>query len=110
MKRTYILLLLILTTIFLLDYTSFAATVGNPLDLDIPSQSAVLRQKAIDEALDEYESIMIKTGLDLEFVFDKDLDTTSELKGAEMVVAIFKPANPTRIEGIVDAGADVPAG
>src|SRR5262245_44436302 len=34
----------------------------------------------------------------------------ARVKGAEMVVAIFKPANPTRIEGIVDAGADVPAG
>src|SRR4029077_8029571 len=32
------------------------------------------------------------------------------VKGAEIVIAIFKPANPTRVEGIFDAGADVPAG
>src|SRR4029077_15912300 len=32
------------------------------------------------------------------------------VKGAEIVVAIFKPADPTRVEGIFDAGADVPAG
>src|SRR6478609_11472835 len=34
----------------------------------------------------------------------------ARVKGAEMVVAIFKPANPTRVERIFDAGADVPAG
>src|SRR6516225_885636 len=34
----------------------------------------------------------------------------ARVKGAEIVVAIFKPANPTRVEGIFDAGADVPAG
>src|SRR5258705_1155377 len=33
----------------------------------------------------------------------------ARIKGAEIVVAIFKPANPTRVEGIFDAGADVPA-
>ena len=31
----------------------------------------------------------------------------ARVKGAEIVVAIFKPANPTRVEGIFDAGADV---
>ena len=34
----------------------------------------------------------------------------ARVKGAEIVVAIFKPANPTRVEGIFDADADVPAG
>src|SRR5258708_37898547 len=34
----------------------------------------------------------------------------ARVKGAEIVVAIFKPANPTRVERIFDAGADVPTG
>jgi hypothetical protein len=84
MRKVYISFLLILSAIFLLEATSLAATVGNPIDLDIPTRSAILRQKAIDETLDEYEAIVIKTSLDLEFVFDKDLGTTFEVQGAEM--------------------------
>lgn len=83
MRRPYILFLLIFGAIFNTGVLAFAATVGNPLDLDIPGHSAILRQEAMDEALDEYEQIVkIKAALDLEFVFDKDLDCTgAEMKG-----------------------------
>jgi hypothetical protein len=65
--------------------SSFAATVGNALDLDLPAKSAVLKEQAVRGALDDYEqTVKIKTALDLEFVFDKDLKTTWELTGAEM--------------------------
>jgi len=84
MRKVFVLFLLILSAIFLLEATSLAATVGNPIDLDIPIRSAILRQKAIDEALDESEGFMIKTSLDLEFVFDKNLHVNPDLQSAEM--------------------------
>ncbi len=85
MRRPYILFLLIFGAIFNTGVLAFAATVGNPLDLDIPGHSAILRQEAMDEALDEYEQIVkIKAALDLEFVFDKYLNTNPDWTGAEM--------------------------
>ena len=85
MKKFYALSLLILCAIFIVEAPGFAATVGNPLDLDIPSQSAILRQQAIGEAMDEHEEVVkIKAALDLEFVFDKDLNTNPDWTGAEM--------------------------
>lgn len=85
MKLGHILFLLILLGIFYIAIPCFGATVGNPLDLDVPAKSAVLRQEAVDNALDEYEEVVkIKTSLDLEFVFDKDLRTSSEVTKAEM--------------------------
>lgn len=87
MKNPYILLLAIITitSIFLIIDRSYGATVGNPLDLDIPPKSSILRQEAVDEALDEYEEVVkIKAALDLEFVFDKDLHSTSEVTKAEV--------------------------
>jgi len=63
----------------------FAATVGNSLDLDLPERSALLRQEMIDGTLDEYEqAVKVKASFDMEFLFDKDLHVTNELKGAEM--------------------------
>lgn len=85
MKQLYTLFILFLLAIFGTQSPSFAATVGNPLDLDVPARSAVLRQEIIDETLDEYEqAIRIKAGLDLEFVFDRDLNAPTEVDNAEI--------------------------
>ncbi|NQT75295.1 MAG: hypothetical protein HQ566_02100 [Candidatus Omnitrophica bacterium] len=85
MKKFHVLSLLILCAIFIVEAPVFAATVGNPLDLDIPSQSAILRQQAIGEAMDEHEEVVkIKAALDLEFVFDKDLNASWEMSNPEM--------------------------
>ncbi len=76
-----------LSFLILFGYCSLAlaATVGNPLDLDLPNRSAALRQEIIEGALDEAEQVIkIKAGLDLEFVFDKDLDSSSEISKAEI--------------------------
>lgn len=63
----------------------FAATVGNSLNTDVPSRSAVLRQDAVEDALDEYEqSVIIKASVDAEIVFDKELDSSLELTSAEL--------------------------
>jgi len=84
MKNLYVLFLLF-AAISNIENPAFAATVGNPIDLDIPTKSAVLRQEAIGNTLDEYEEIVkIKASLDLEFVFDKDLHATSEVTRAEV--------------------------
>ncbi|MFC1667481.1 hypothetical protein ACFL0P_06460 [Candidatus Omnitrophota bacterium] len=85
MKRLYLSLLLTPYAIFMISALCFAATVGNPLDLDVPSTSALLRQEIVENTLDEHDQIVkIKASLDMEFVFDKDLDTTWEVSNAEM--------------------------
>jgi len=86
MIRKILILSLLLASIIITSKTHcFGATVGNPIDLDIPAKSAILRQQAIGQSLDQYEeAVKIKTGLDLEFVFDKDLHATSEVTKAEV--------------------------
>lgn len=86
MKKSYILfLVLIIASIFTIRDFSYAATVGNSLDLDLPPRSALLREEAVEDAMDEYEQIVkIKAALDLEFIFDKDLHTSFEMQGAEI--------------------------
>ena len=85
MKQVYMLFILFFLAIFALGKPSFAATVGNPLDLDLPARSALLRKEAIDKTLDEYEqAIKIKAGLDVEIVLDRDLNTPTEVVNAEM--------------------------
>ena len=85
MKQSYMLFILFLLAIFGVGNPCFAATVGNPLDLDLPARSALLRQEAIDKTLDEYEqAIKIKAGLDVEIVLDRDLNTPTEVVNAEM--------------------------
>jgi len=84
MKRVFVLFLL-LVAIFGVRDAAFAATVGNPLDLDVPRVSVVLRQEVIDEALDEYEEVVkIKASLDLELLFNKDLNATHEVSKARL--------------------------
>lgn len=84
MRRFYILLSII-GAISIISIQAFAATVGNPLDLDVPAQSAILRQEAVKNTLDECEQMLkIKASLDLEFVFDKDLRAPVEIGAPEM--------------------------
>lgn len=85
MKKRIGLSSLLFLILFSYCSLALAATVGNPLDLDLPKRSAALRQEIIEGTLDEAEqAIKIKAGLDLEFVFDKDLDSSSEVSKAEM--------------------------
>src|SRR3989338_1300834 len=85
MKQVYMLFILFFLAIFALGKPSFAATVGNPLDLDVPARSALLRQEAINKTLDEYEqAVKIKAGLDVEIVLDRDLNTPTEVVNAGM--------------------------
>ena len=84
MKKWYLFLFLILT-ILTPRGLAFAATVGNPLDLDLPPGSAALREDAVNRALDDSEQMFkIKAAADLEFLFRKDLGATSEVEGAEI--------------------------
>ncbi|MFA5389176.1 MAG: hypothetical protein WC312_05410 [Candidatus Omnitrophota bacterium] len=83
-KRLFVFISLIFTIGYISKF-SYAATVGNSLDLDVPGRSAFLRQEVIEGTLDEYEQVVkIKASFDAEFVFDKDLNTTKELQGAEL--------------------------
>ncbi|MBU1146740.1 MAG: hypothetical protein KKD11_00100 [Candidatus Omnitrophica bacterium] len=85
MKKLYILYSLVIVAIFVSSGLVFAATVGNSLDLDVPNVSAILKQTAVDQALDDYEQmIKIKASLDMEFLFDKDLNGPNEVAGAEL--------------------------
>lgn len=85
MKKVDILFVIPILAIFGINNQVLAATVGNPLDLDIPPRSAILRQQVIENTLDEYEQIVkIKAAVDLEFIFDKDLHTSIEMEKAEL--------------------------
>lgn len=84
MRKLYILFIFYIA-FFVAKDSCFAATVGNPLDLDVPRTSAVLRQQLIDQTLDEHEqALKIKTALDLEFIFDKNLHASYEMQGIEL--------------------------
>ncbi|MFH1854189.1 MAG: hypothetical protein ABH815_02630 [Candidatus Omnitrophota bacterium] len=86
MRKKWLLLSLFLLGVIVTSETPcFGITVGNPLDLDLPPRSALLREQAINDTLDEYEqAVEIKAAFDLEFMFDKDLNTTSEVTKAEL--------------------------
>lgn len=85
MKKCLLLSLLLITGIFISGNTCLAATVGNPLDLDVPAKSAFLRQQVIRKTLDEYEQVVkIKGSLDLEYVFKRDLNGPTEIEKAEL--------------------------
>ncbi|MEK6732843.1 MAG: hypothetical protein AABY55_04380 [Candidatus Omnitrophota bacterium] len=85
MKKCYLIILSLIISICCVAKISFAATAGNPLDLDVPQKSAVLRQEIVEETMDEYEqAVKVKASFDAEFVFNKDLHVTDELKSAEL--------------------------
>ena len=84
-RSIYIISFLLLVAIFMISTTSHAATVGNPLDLDVPTMSSILRQQVIDDTLDEYEeAFKLKVSFDAEFVLEKDLKAPVEIEGAEL--------------------------
>lgn len=85
MKKLYLAVISLIISVSCVTKSGFTATVGNPLDLDVPERSAVLRQEVIEGTLDEVEqAVKIKASFDMEFVFDKDLHLTNELSGAEL--------------------------
>ncbi len=89
--------------------TCFAATVGNPLDIDLPENSAYLRSNVIKQTLDEYEKVAIKGGLDIEIIFNKDLKASeAEVRNAELegqyYMAKFSTTLYNRIEPYVKVG------
>lgn len=85
MKKLYAFLIGIIVFMLWLTSFAYAITVGNPADLDLPPRSAMLKQQAVDQTLDEYEeTVKLKAALDIEILFDKDLHTTSEVKNAQM--------------------------
>lgn len=53
-KRYGVVLSLIISICCIAGKYGFAATVGNPLDIDIPERSAILREQAVDETLNTY--------------------------------------------------------
>lgn len=84
-KRYFIIISLIISICCVASKYGFAATVGNPLDLDVPPRSAILRQSVVENTLDEYEqAFKIKASFDAEFLFDKDLHVNPDLSAAEM--------------------------
>ena len=85
MKKQYLIILSLIIAICCVTKISFAATAGNPLDLDVPQKSAVLRQEIVEQTMDECEqAVKVKASFDAEFVFNKDLHVTEELKNAEL--------------------------
>lgn len=85
MTKKILFLSLFLLSIVVMSDPCFGATVGNPIDLDLPAKSALLREQAVNQTLDEYEQIIkVKASMDLEFVFDKKLNTTSEVTNAKI--------------------------
>ena len=85
MRKLHLIIISVIISMSCVVNPGFTATIGNPLDLDVPERSAVLRQEVIEGTLDEVEqAVKIKASFDMEFVFDKDLHVTSELNGAEL--------------------------
>ncbi len=83
--RVFYIIFLLLVAIFTIKDVSYAATVGNPLDLDLPPRSSILRQRVIDQTLDDYEeAVKIKASFDVEFVFEKELSAPSEVTSPEL--------------------------
>jgi len=83
--KVFYIIFLFLVAIFTIKDISYAATVGNPIDLDLPPRSIILRQQVIDQTLNDYEeALKIKISFDAEFVFEKELNTTWEVSNAEV--------------------------
>jgi opacity protein-like surface antigen len=85
MKKRFFVFVSLIFTIGYIAKFSYAATVGNSLDLDVPERSAMLRQEVIEGTLDECEqAVKVNASFDAEFVFNKDLHVTKELQNAEL--------------------------
>lgn len=108
-KQCLIFLSLIISIGCVMPKYSFAATVGNPLDLDLPPRSAILRQEIVEGTLDECEqAVKIKASFDAEFVFNKDLHVNPDLSEAELkgqwLMAKFGMTILNRVEPYVKIG------
>lgn len=84
--RKNIVITMILSLFF--ANVSFAATVGGQADMSIPEASFFSKEKAIEYAMDSYESdVKMKAGFDVEFISKKELqaspadDTNAKIKG-----------------------------
>lgn len=85
MKKRFLVFISSIFTIGCIANFSYAATIGNSLDLDVPERSFILRQEVVEGTLDECEqAVKVKASLDMEFVFNKELHTTNELTRAEL--------------------------
>jgi len=108
-KKIFVILSIIISICCVTTKYGFSATVGNPLDLDLPESSSMLRQDVVTDTLNEYEqAIKIKASFDAEFVFDKKLHVTDELSGAELkgqwFMAKFGMTVLNRVEPYVKVG------
>jgi len=85
MRKKFLIFISLIFTIGYIARFSYAATIGNSLDLDVPERSAILRQEVVEGTLDECEqAVKVKASFDMEFVFNKDLHVTNELQKAEL--------------------------
>jgi len=84
--RKNIVIAIILSLFF--ASASFAATVGGQADMSVPEASFFLKEKAIEYAMDSYESdVKMKASFDVEFISKKELhaspadDTNARIEG-----------------------------
>ncbi len=79
-KITMILFLLMIS----LPLAAQAATVRSP-EIGLPEESWLLKEDAVNSTLDRFEAnINVKGSFDIEFLFNKKFDTSSEVTNAEM--------------------------
>jgi len=58
---------------------SFAMTVGGPADMSVPEASFFSKSRAVEYALDDYESaVKMKAGFDVELITKKELKTAAD--------------------------------
>lgn len=81
MKKIIMILFLLM---FGLPLAAQAATVRSP-EIGLPEESWLLKEDAVNSTLDRFEaSINVKGSFDMEFVFNKEFDTTSEVLNIDM--------------------------
>ncbi|MBU4311094.1 MAG: porin family protein [Candidatus Omnitrophica bacterium] len=81
MKKIIMILFLLM---FGLPLAAQAATVRSP-EIGLPEESWLLKEDAVNSTLDRFEAnINVKGSFDIEFLFNKKFDTTSEVTNAEM--------------------------
>jgi hypothetical protein len=77
MKKNILLIPIILLLFF--PGIAFALTVGGQAEMSIPETSFFSKARAVEETLDSYESALnMKAGLDVEFIFNKELKTAED--------------------------------
>jgi len=77
----------IITILFLLSFTAtaFAMTVGGQADMSVPEASLFSKSKAVEYALDDYESaVKMKAGFDTEFIVEKKFHAPQNITDARI--------------------------